>query len=200
MHDVEEDLRQALRAHEPTGQVPVRAALAAGRRVRLARRAPAAVAALVVVGGAAIDLTSGQDQYQLVGDGLTLSQAVGVHQIDDDRVEMGDGIQVWREGKTLAVGYPNRPYAEIDTTSMTSRWKDLGHDVVIFDEPGEHDGSTMVVGTVRGTPTSVEVIIDGVAQEATVACFTQTLGWCAYKANVPTSWETLDQPVQVIVN
>lgn len=199
MHDVEEDLRQALRTHEPTGQVPVRAALVAGRRARLARRAPAAVAALVAVGGAALALPSSQDQYQLVGDGLTLSQGAGVQQIDDDRVDMGDGIQAWREGEILAIGYPTRPYAAIDTTSMTSRWDDLGYDIVVFDEPGEQDGSTMVVGTVRGTPTSVEVVIDGVSQEATVACFTQVQGWCSYKANVITSWQSHEQFPEVIV-
>ncbi|MCU1606794.1 MAG: hypothetical protein JWP46_3259 [Modestobacter sp.] len=71
--------------------------------------------------------------------------------------------------------------------------------MVIFDEPGEHDDSTMVVGTVRGAPSSVEVIIDGVSQEATVACFTQTPGWCSYKAKVPTSWQGDWDLAQVVV-
>lgn len=92
-------------------------------------------------------------------------------QVADDRVDLGDGIQAWRQGRKLYIGYPARPYAELDTGSINSRWGHLGYDSVVFDDPGQHDGSTIVVGTVRGAPTSVRVAIDGVAAPATIACF-----------------------------
>jgi hypothetical protein len=197
--DLEDDLRLALHTHAPTGQLPLAAALASGRRIRLARRVAPGVAA-VVLAAAAVTALSGRGQdYRLTGDGLTVSRGPGVHQIDDDRVDLGDGIQAWRDGETLHIGYPARPYASLDTTSISSRWDDLGHDTVVFDDPGEHDGSTMVVGTVRGEPTSVVVTVDGVSQNATVACFVQAPGWCSYKAEVPTSWQSRDRPPQVEV-
>jgi hypothetical protein len=196
---IEDDLRQALHAHAPAGQVPVAAALAAGRRIRLARRAAPTVAAVVMAAAAVMALTGGERDYRLAGDGLTLSKGPGVQQIDAGRVDMGDGIQAWRDGETLGIGYPARPYATIDTTSINSRWADLGYDTVVFDDPGEHDGWTTVVGTVRGEPTSVVVTVDGVSEEATVACFRQALGWCAYKAKVPSSWQSPDSLPKVLV-
>lgn len=194
MHDVEHDLRQALHTHGPTGQVPLTAALRAGRRTRLARRTVIPAAALVLAIAGATTLLGGHDQYQLAGDGLTLSRGPGVTQIDDDRVDLGDGIQAWRDGDILGIGYPARPYAALDTSSINSEWGDLGYDVVVFDEPDENDGTTMVVGTVQGQPTAVEVVINGVTQQATVACFTQAPDWCSYKANVPASWRTGTDP------
>lgn len=196
---IEDDLRQALRAHPPTGRVPVGAALASGRRIRLARRVVPTVAAVVVAAAGGIALSGGGHDYRLTGDGLTVTRGPGVQQVDDDRVDMGDGIQAWRDGETLGIGYPARPYATLDTTSITSRWGHLGHDTVVFDDPGEHDGSTMVVGTVRGEPRSVVVTVDGVSQEATVACFAEAPGWCVYKAAVPTSWQSVDRMPQVDV-
>jgi hypothetical protein len=198
MHDVEDDLRQAFHAHAPTGEVPIEAALRAGRRTRRVRRTVIPAAALVVATAGIATMIGGHDQYQLVGDGLTLSHGPGVEQIGDDRVDMGDGIQAWRDDETLSIGYPARPYASLDTKSLTSQWGDLGHDIVVFDDPDEHDGTTMVVGTVQGQPSSVEVIIDSVSQQATVACFTQAPGWCSYKAKVPASWRSGSYP-RVIV-
>lgn len=194
MHDVEHDLRRALHTHGPTGQVPLHAALRAGRRTRLARRSLIPAAALVLATAGAATLAGEHNQYQLAGDGLTLSHGSGVTQIDDDRVDLGDGIQAWRDGDVLSIGYPARPYASLDTSSINSEWGDLGYDMVVFDDPDENDGTTMVVGTVQGQPAAVEVVIDDVTQPATVACFTQAPDWCSYKAKVPASWRTGSDP------
>ncbi len=199
MPDVEEQLRMALRAHEPRGEVPVTAALSAGRRARRARRAGVALPTGVLAGGVALLASDRPQEYRLVGDGLTVAGGAGVQQVDDDRVDLGGGLRAWRQGDVLSVGRPDRPYAEIDTSSLTSRWGDLGHDVVVFDEPDEHDGTTAVVGTVRGEPTSVRVTIRGVTQDATVACFVQAPGWCSYAAQVPVDWPGREERPQVDV-
>lgn len=189
MQTVENDLRQALRVHEPQGQVPVEAALRAGRRARLARRLPAAASVIALAIFTTVVVTGeGESEYRLVGSGLTLASGAGVAQISGDRVDMGDGIEVWRDGDTLAVGEPAGTFAFIDTTAMTSRWGDGDYDVVVLDDAGEQDGSTMVIGTIKGEPRAVTVSIGATAQEATVACFEQAPGWCTYKAKVPASW------------
>lgn len=132
-------------------------------------------------------------QYQLAGSGLTLADdSVGPVQVAADRVDLGDGIQAWRKEELLYIGYPAGPYAELDTSSLTSQWDDLGHDTVVLDDIGQQDGSTIVVGTVRGNPTSVTVTIGGVSQPAIIACFQQAAGWCSYQANVPTSIQDAD--------
>lgn len=189
----EQELRTALHQHRPAGRVRTDAALEAGRRKlrrRRARRAAGALA-LPVLLGAGIVVASGapHTSYALVGSGLTLAAgSTGPVQVATDRVDLGDGIQAWRGNKLLYVGYPARPYAELDTHSLSTRWGNLGYDAAIFSEAGQHEGSTIVVGSVRGKPTSVVVTLEGVSQPATIACFKQAPGWCVYKANVPTSF------------
>lgn len=154
----------------------------------------------------AVDMVQGR--YRLDSPSLTLAAgpagaagpaSAGPRQIAADRVDLGDGVQAWRQDDLLYIGYPAQPYAELDTGSLNSRWGHLGYDYVIFDDPGQQDGSTIVVGSVRGTPTSVTVTVDGTAAPATIACFRQAPGWCSYKANVPTSIASYDQAVRVDV-
>ncbi len=199
----EQDLVAAFRHQQPMTATPdVTALLAAGRR-RLQRRrvrrlGTALALPLLLLGGAVLDHQSSRNE--LAGSGLTLAAgAAGPVQIADDRVDLGDGIQAWRHDRKLYIGYPARPYAELDTGSLNSRWGDLGYDSVVFDDPGQHDGSTIVVGTIQGAPTSVSVAIDGITAPATIACFDQAKGWCSYKANVPTSIRSYDSGPQVTV-
>jgi len=114
--------------------------------------------------------------------------SVGPVQVTTDRVDLGDGVQAWRKGRLLNVGYPGGPHEEVDPAGVGMRWGNLGYDAGIFTEAGQHKGSTIVVGSVRGTPTSVVVTLEGVSRPATIACFTQARGWCVYKANVPASF------------
>ncbi len=202
MPTTEEDLRTAFRQEPPTATPDATALLRMGRRSlqrrRLRRTGVALVAPLLFIGGVLVD--RGSSPYQLAGSGLTLATTtVGPVQVSDDRVDLGDGIQAWRQGRNLYIGYPARPYAELDTGSINSGWGHLGYDSVVFDDPGQDDGSTIVVGTVRGAPTSIRVGIDGVVVPATIACFDQAKGWCSYKANVPTSIRSYDDGPQVEV-
>lgn len=195
MHTTEQDLRHALRQDALAPEIDVQAVLISGRR-RLTRRRlrrSGAVLVLPVLLTAGIVATRSAPSTQLVGSGLTLAAGSdGPVQVSGDRVDLGDGIEAWRDGKTLHIGYPARPYAELDTSSINSRWGDLGYDTVVLDDAGEQDGSTIVVGTVRGAPQTVRVTVDGVASDATIACFDEADGWCSYKADVPTSIHSYD--------
>ena len=202
MPTVEQELRDALRRDAATVDVDTQAVLAAGRRRLLRRRLRrwGALLALPVALTTGIAVTSKAPSTELVSSGLTLAAGSdGPVQVSDDRVDLGDGIQAWREGDNLYIGYPARPYAELDTGRINSRWGDLGYDTVVFDDPGEQDGSTIGVGSVRGAPESVRVTIDGVTSDATIACFVQARGWCSYKADVPTSIRSHDEPPRVEV-
>lgn len=200
----EQNLMHALHGQPvPTATLDVCALLAHARgrlHRRRARRVGTALA-LPLLLGAGVALDHHDSPYLLAASGLTLAAgSEGPTQISDNRVDLGDGIQAWRQGRNLYIGYPNRPYSELDTSSISSRWGDLGYDFVIFDDPGQNDGSTIVVGSVRGAPTSVTVTIQGASAPATIACFTQTKGWCSYKANVPTSINSYDDQVRVEIN
>lgn len=202
MPTTEQDLRHALQRQAITPAVDIDAVLTSGRRNLMRRRLRRSGAALVlpVLLTAGVAAISSTPSTQLVGSGLTLAAgSTGPVQVSNDRVDMGDGIHAWRDGKNLYIGYPARPYAGLDTSSLTSRWNDLGYDIVIFDDPGQQDGSTIVVGTVRGAPETVRVTIDGVTSSATIACFDQADGWCSYKANVPTSFGSRENPPVVDV-
>lgn len=202
MHTTEQDLRHALRQQAVACDIDVQAALTSGRRslTRRRLRKTGAVLALPVLLTAGIAATTRDPSTQLVGSGLTLAAgSTGPVQVSDDRVDLGDGIQAWRDGEKLYIGYPVRPNAVLDTGSINSGWGDLGYDTVVFDDEGEQDGSTIVVGTVRGAPRSVSVTVDGITSEATIACFVQAEGWCSYKANVPTSIRSYANPPQVVV-
>ena len=188
MPSVEDDLREALHTHPPMGTVPVQAALAEGRRARSRRRLARGGGVLVAAGLAAIiTLTASQDdQLQLVGDGLTVSSGPGVTQIADDRVDLGDQVQAWRDGDALTVGYPNGVHAVLNTDDPTADWDDLGYDMVVLEPDETPDGQGLVMGNVRGKPTSVTVETPQQSVEATIACFEQTPGRCVYKAALPT--------------
>ena len=190
MPSVEEDLREALRTHAPMGEVPVQAALADGRRGRARRRLARGGGGVLVAAGvaaAAFSLSGSQDeQLRLVGDGLTVSSGSGVTQIADDRVDLGDQVEAWRDGDALAVGYPNGIHAVLNTDDPTADWDDLGYDVVVLEPDETPDGQGLVMGSVRGEPTSVTVETPRQTVEATVACFEQTPGWCVYKAAIST--------------
>jgi hypothetical protein len=191
MPSVEDDLREALHTHSPMGTVPVQAALADGRRARSRRRLVRGGGGVLVAAGlaATISLTGAQDdQWQLVGDGLTLSRGSGVTQIADDRVDLGDQVQAWRDGDALAVGYPHGIHAVLSTDDPVYRlgWDDLTYDTVVLEPHETPDGQGLVMGNVRGEPTSVTVGTPEQTVEATVACFEQTPGWCVYKAALPT--------------
>lgn len=88
-------------------------------------------------------------------------------------------------GRATCSTSATQPGRTPDTSSLNSKWGHLGYDSVVLDDPGQQDGSTIVVGGVRGTPTSVTVSIDATSAPATIACFRQASGWCSYKANVP---------------
>lgn len=191
MSITEHHLRQHLRTAPVTGTIDLQQILANGHRqlrVRRRRRALTALTPLglaALVAGLAITGTSGE-HYELAGSGLTLAAgSVGPVQVSNDRVDLGGGLQAWREEAVLNVGYPSGAHATLDTTDPTARWGDMGYDVAVLDPEGEDDGRTAVVGTVRGTPDSVDVTIAGVTQKATIACFTQAQGWCSYAAVVP---------------
>lgn len=133
-----------------------------------------------------------QGSYRLDSPGLTLAAgpagAAGTasaspRQIDADRVDLGDGVQ--DGGRATCSTSATQPGRTPDTSSLNSKWGHLGYDSVVLDDPGQQDGSTIVVGSVRGTPTSVTVSIDATSAPATIACFRQASGWCSYKANVP---------------
>lgn len=189
----ERELHAAFHRPLSAGAVDVAAVLAAGRRRlrrrRLRRTSGALILPVAVAAAVGLSATGNRHPYQLVGSGLTLAQgSVGPVQVATERVDLGDGIQAWRKGVLLYIGYPHRPYLELDTKNIHSRWENLGYDAAIFTDPGQHPGSTIVVGTVRGKPTSVVVTLEGVSQRATIACFKQAPGWCSYKANVPASF------------
>ncbi|TYP86914.1 hypothetical protein [Blastococcus xanthinilyticus] len=189
MPSVEDDLRTALHTHPPMGTVPVHAALAAGHRARTRRRVARGGAAVLVAGGLVAALTlpgSPEDRMRLVGDGLTVSSGTGVTQIADDRVDLGDQVQAWRDGAALAIGYPDGVHAVLDTDDPTADWGDLGYDLVVLEPAETPDGQGLVMGNVRGEPESVTVTTPERTVEATVACFEQTPGWCVYKAALPT--------------
>lgn len=197
MPTTEQDLRHALQQQAITPALDMDAVLSSGRRSLTRRRLRRSGTMLVlpVLLTAGVVATNSAPSTQLVGSGLTLAAgSTGPVQVSNDRVDLGDGIQAWRDGKDLYIGYPARPYAELDTSSLTSRWDDLEYDTVVFDDAGQQDGSTIVVGTVRGAPEAVRVTVDGVATDATIACFEQADGWCSYKANVPTSIRSYDNP------
>ena len=190
MHTDEHDLRHALRQNAAAPDLDMQAVIVSGRRSLMRRRLrrSGAVIALPVLLTAGVAATNGPST-QLVGSGLTLAGGEGPVQVSDDRVDLGDGVQAWRDGKTLFIGYPARPYAELDTGEMFNGWGDLDYDSVVFeDDPDNQDGSTVVVGTVRGAPQSVRVTLEGVTADATIACFEQAEGWCSYKVNVPASF------------
>ncbi len=207
MPTTEDGLRAAFKQQPAVAAPDAAGLLQVGRqrlqRRRLRRAGAALVVPLLLAGGvlggdALSDRRS--STYLLAGSGLTLAAgSAGPVQVSGDRVDLGDGIHAWRRDRTLYIGYPARPYAALDTSDLTARWNDLGYDAVVFDDPGQHDGSTIVVGTVRGAPTSVRVGVDGVFARATIACFQQAEGWCSYKANVPTSIRSYDDPPQVQV-
>jgi hypothetical protein len=190
MPSVEDDLREALHIHAPMGAVPVQAALADGRRTRARRRLARGSGGVLIAAGlaaAAFGLPGSQDdRLQLVGDGLTVSSGSDVTQIADDRVDLGDQVQAWRDGDALAVGYPNGVHAVLNTDDPTADWGDLGYDKVVLEPDETPDGQGLVMGNVRGEPTSVTVETPQQTVEATVACFEQTPGWCVYKAALPT--------------
>ncbi len=189
MPSVEDDLRDALHAHSPVGTVPVQAALADGRRARSRRRLVRGGGGVLVAAGlaATISLTPARDdQWQLVGDGLTVSSGSGVTQIADDRVDLGDQVQAWRAGDALAVGYPNGVHAVLNTDDPTADWDDLGYDKVVLEPDETLNGQGLVIGNVRGEPRSVTVETPQQTVEATVACFEQTPGRCVYEAALPT--------------
>ncbi|MCD5351269.1 hypothetical protein [Kineosporia mesophila] len=192
----EQQIRQHFRTAPVEGAVNAQEIVAAGRQQFRARRrrrtwgatATATTAVLAAVTGG-IALSSHRDaRFELVGSGLTLAAgSSGPVQVSDDRVDLGHGLQAWREGKVLGVGYPDSTHTLLDTTDPTARWGDLGYDVATLDPEGQNDGVTAVVGTVRGQPSHVVVSIAGVTQTATIACFTQAQGWCSYAALVPVS-------------
>lgn len=198
MYTTEQDLRHALQRMSVEPEIDVEAVLSSGRRSLTRRRRrlrrSGAVLVLPVLLTAGLATTRSAPSTQLVGSGLTLAAGLeGPVQVSGDRVDLGDGIQAWRDGEDLYIGYPARPYAELDTSSLNSRWGDLGYDTVVFDDAGEQDGSTIVVGSVQGAPKSVRVTVDGVASDATIVCFEEAEGWCSYKANVPTSIRSYDE-------
>jgi hypothetical protein len=204
----EQQMRQHFRSTPVIGEVNVQQIIAAGRQqVRKQRQRKTLGAATVatsllatIVGGLALS-GRGEAGYELVGSGLTLAAgSPDPVQVNDERVDFGHGLQAWRTGKTLDVGYPDGAHATLDTTDPTAQWGDLGYDVVTLDPAGQQDGGTAVVGTVRGEPSHVEVTIAGVTQTATIACFTQAHGWCSYAALVPFSVQDYQsQPTTVHV-
>lgn len=192
MPTTEQELRDALQQGTVAPEIDVQAVLTSGRRslTRRRLRRSGALLALPVLLTAGILATSSTPSTRLVGSGLTLAAGSdGPVQVSDDRVDLGDGIQAWREVDHLFIGYPARPYSQLNTSDSTYRWGwgDLDHDTVVLDDAGEQDGSTIVVGSVRGAPQAVRVTVDGVTTDATIACFDQAEGWCSYKADVPTS-------------
>lgn len=201
----EQEVRATLHDYQPTGRVDIGAAVAAGRRQLHRRRARRTAGALILplAAGAGFVVAAGgvhNDGYTLAGYGLTLAGgSTGPVQVTTDRVTLGDGVQAWRKGRLLYVGYPGRPYEEVDPAGFGMRWRNLGYDAAIFTEPGQHDGSTIVVGSVRGKPASVVVTLEGVSRPATIACFTQAKGWCVYKANVPASFGISSRGPQIRV-
>ena len=198
MSTVEQELREFFHAVPAARSVDATAILERGHRQLRAQRLRSTTAVAVP---AVVALTCGglvvagreTSPYELAGSGLTLAAGtVGPVQVSGDRVDLGDGVQAWRHGTHLYIGYPARPYAELDTNDLTSRWGHLSYDTVVFDGAGQHDGSTVVVGTVRGTPSNIVVTVEGVSQTATIACFEQAAGWCSYMAKVPTSIQSYD--------
>lgn len=204
----EQYLREHFRSAPAGGTVNAEEIVAAGRRRLRARRrqrtlgVTAAVALLAAITGGLAQSDPGHAEYELVGSGLTLATgSSGPVQLSDDRVDFGHGLQAWRKGRTLAVGYPDGTHAFLDTADPTARWGDLGYDVVTLDPEGQNDGVTAVVGTVRGKPERVRVSIAGASQTATIACFDQAPGWCSYAALVPFSVQNYTtQPTTVSVS
>lgn len=188
----EQQLRQHLRTAPIAGAVDTAAAIAAGHRqlrVRRRRRAVSAVvpAVLAAVAGGWVFADAGSG-YELVGSGLTLAAgSQGPVQVEDDRVDMGNGLQAWREGDVVAVGYAAGAHAWLDTDEWTYRFRPQGQfDVATFDAEGASSSATAVVGAMRGEPPEhVEASIGEASSTATVACFTQAKGWCVYATVVP---------------
>lgn len=205
MRTSEQEVRATLQGYQPAGRVDIGAAVAAGRRQLRQRRARRTAGALILplAAGAGFAVAAGgvhNGGYRLAGSGLTLAGgSTGPVQVTTDRVDLGDGVQAWRKGRLLNVGYPGGPHEEVDPAGFGMRWGNLGYDAGIFTEAGQHKGSTIVVGSVRGAPTSVVVTLEGVSSPATIACFTQAKGWCVYKANVPASFRSVWRGPQIRV-
>jgi hypothetical protein len=193
----EQQMRQHLRTAPVPGVVDTAAIIATGRRqlrTRRRRRALGAIAPAVLlsaVAGWAITDAGGSD-YELAGAGLTLAAgSQGPVQVGDDRVDMGDGLQAWREGSVLSVGYPvgssggEGSHAWLDTSDWGSHWENNSYDIAVLDGNGAVARGTAVVGAVRGTPSRVDVSIEGVTASASIACFVQARGWCSYAVVVP---------------
>jgi hypothetical protein len=195
----EHQMRQHFRTAPVTAVVNTGQIIASGHRqlrARRRRRALGAVvpAALIVAAGGIALSGSGNASSELVGSGLTLAAgSSGPVQVSDDRVDLGHGLQAWREGHVVNVGFPEGSHDSLDTTDSTAQWGDMGYDSAVLDEEQPDDHRTTVVGTVRGEPSHVEVTIAGVSQTATIACFTQARGWCSYAAVLPI---TVDQETQ----
>jgi len=188
----EQQIRQHLRTAPVSGAVDAAAIIATGRRrlrVRRQRRALAAVVpalAVVIATGVAIE-HPGRGGYELVAAGLTLSaSSQGSVQVDTDRVDMGNGLQAWREGDVVNVGYASGAHSWMDIREWTYRLRPQGqYDLATFGGEGAGASSTVVVGAVRGEPKHVSATIEGTSATATIACFTQAEGWCVYATLVP---------------
>ena len=189
MSVTEQQLREHF--HSTTAPMPLKTEglLAIGHRrlrARRQRRAALVLTPLALIATAVTVESHRGPGYELAGSGLTLAGTTdGPVQVDDDRVDLGDGIQAWREGSTLSIGYPAGHYAALDTSALTSQWGTLGHDIVVLNDTDMPGPTTTVVGTVQGAPTKIMVTIRGTSQSATIACFTQAHGWCSYKAVLP---------------
>lgn len=197
MSITEQQMRQHLRTATVPGAVDTAAVLAAGHRQLRTRRRRQALAAVVpavllsATAGWAITATR-DSGYELAGSGLTLAAgSQGPVQVSDDRVDMGDGLQAWREGTVLSVGYPTGTeggegsHAWLDTSDWGSQWDKNSYDIAVLDTSGATTPGTAVVGAVRGTPSRVDVSIQGVSATASIACFDQARGWCSYAVVVP---------------
>lgn len=202
-------LHQHLHTARVPGAVDTAAIITTGRRqlrARRRRRALGAVvpAVLLIAGAGWVIAGNGGSDYELAGSGLTLAAgSQGPVQVSDDRVDMGDGLQAWREGSVLSVGYPTGSdggegsHAWLDTSDWGSHWDKNSYDIAVLDGDGAITTGTAVVGAVRGTPSRVDVSIEGVTVSASIACFTQAQGWCSYAVVVPVALEdhgTMDMP------
>lgn len=184
MPTVEDQLGQVFHTHVPRGEVRIDAAIEAGKQRCRRRRATSIVAyagaLLVSASVVAVTVSSQTPDLQLVGSGLTLSGGSGVAQVSTNTADLGDGVQAWREGDALVVGYP-------DGTNMavSTQGGDVGSDPASVTGPEAGLNRTLLLGVVQGDPTSVLIRSQGVEVAAAVGCFEQTPGWCVYKAILP---------------
>jgi hypothetical protein len=175
MTTIEDALSDLFDRPPASAPVDVRALLTCARRderARRRRRLALATAAVAVLVGALVLRPAAVDR----GDALTLTESsspvvVAAH----GHVRFAGGLQVWRRGSELSVGYPGQSWASVDTRRPDGAG---GRDGLgVFEDRG------VVTSVVHATPRGVAVTLSGDRRTAEIACFQETPGWCVWAAS-----------------